>query len=64
MRKEKKEKIISGVRMVKDSSVTDEERKEKERNERIEKLEKTVAAQGVMIEELKSRLAALESRVM
>jgi hypothetical protein len=57
MTKEEREEIDSLKRMVKDASVTEEERKEKERIERIEKLEKTVA-------DLASRVAALESKTM
>jgi len=52
MTKEEREEIDSLKRMVKDASVTLKELKEK-----VSKLEVTAAAQGAMIEELKSRLA-------
>jgi predicted RNase H-like nuclease (RuvC/YqgF family) len=53
MTKEEREEIESLKRMVKDASVTLKELKEK-----VLKLEEKVAAQGSMIEELQSRLAA------
>ena len=59
MTKEEREEIESLKRMVKDGSVTVKELKEK-----VSKLEETSAAQGAVIEDLESRLGAVESKVM